>query len=160
MILGIDPGYDITGFAVLDKGRRNRLIDCGVIRTEKGLAFFDRLVILRKELLDLIKGHRITDCAIERVYFSINKKSAIEVAGARGVTLEAIRSMGIAIYEYSPNQVKKAITGNGRADKRDMQVMVQTLLELKEAIKQDDACDAAAIAICHTQAQRAIKYQD
>lgn len=157
MILGIDPGYDITGFAILKPGKQNNLIDCGVIRTEKALDFFDRLVILRRELLSIIKEHAITDCSIEEIYFSINKKTALKVAAARGVIAEAIRARGIVIEEYSPNQIKKAITGNGQAGKKEVQMMVQKLLGLKQAIKQDDACDAAAIAICHTQSNPLIK---
>lgn len=152
MVIGIDPGYDLIGFAVLDPSKQNQLVDCGVIHTDKKLDFFDRIVIIRKELLLILKEYAISDCSLEKVYFSINRKTAIKVVGARGVIAEAIRSQGIAIYEYSPNQIKKAITGNGHADKRDVQVMVQKLLGLKQAIEQDDACDAAAIAICHTYA--------
>ncbi len=158
MVLGIDPGYNIVGFAILEEKRGYHLRNCGVIRTDKSLSIFDRLVIIRKELLDLIGEYEIKHCAIERIYFSINKKSAIDVAQSRGVIIEAVRSKGISIYEYSPNQIKKAITGNGKADKQAIQTMVQKLLGLKEKIKQDDACDAVATAICHTQSYHLIKH--
>ena len=152
MILGIDPGYDITGFALLNASSPYQLIDCGVIRTDKSLSFVERLVVLRQELLNLIEETKITDCGIEKVFFSVNKKSAIQVAQARGVVLEALTSLSIPIHEYTPSQIKKAITGSGRSDKKSIQLMVKKLLNLKTIIKQDDACDAAAIAICHAHA--------
>ena len=158
MVLGIDPGYDIVGFAILEEKKGYHLKDCGIIRTDRNSSFFDRLVIVRKELLNLINDYKIKHCAIERIFFSINKKTAVDVAQARGVILEVVRSKGIDIYEYSPNQIKKAITGNGKANKRVVGEMVQKLLKLKEKIKQDDACDAVAAAICHTQSYHLMKY--
>ena len=149
MILGIDPGYSITGFSVISDKQPSRILDCGVIRTTPDLLFSARLATLQIELESILDRFKPLACSIEKVFFSVNKKSAMEVAQARGVVVATVARRSIPIYEYSPSQIKKAVTGSGRANKEDIAFMIKKLFSLKEVIAQDDACDAVAIAFCH-----------
>ena len=149
MILGIDPGYGITGFAVIESEGQNTLIDHGTITTAANSYFYERLSEIKLGITELIKTYPITHCAIEKVYFNSNQKTATDVAQARGVIIESIYSNGVPITEYSPPQIKKAVTGTGNATKKDMQFMIQKLFNLLEPVKQDDACDAIGAAFCH-----------
>ena len=149
MILGIDPGIATTGFSVITDEGSNRLLDCGVIRTKKEEGLAERLHILRKEILEILRIHSLRACSVERIYFSINKKTAIDVAQARGVIMEAVHDSAVPIFEYSPPQVKKAVTGNGRASKNDVRFMIRLLFRHHSGILQDDSADAIAIALCH-----------
>lgn len=149
-ILGIDPGYAILGFGILDmKGNQFSVVDYGVITTEAGMEMPARLEIIYKELIQLIERHKPQAVAMEELFFNKNAKTAILVAQARGVAIVACMNAGLDFYEYTPLQIKQALTGYGRADKNQMQQMVKILLHLEEIPKPDDAADALAVAVCH-----------
>lgn len=151
-ILGIDPGTALCGWGIIEKEKRSghlRLAGCGCVVTKKGLPLEDRLFKIYHELLKVIKKYKPEVLVCEEIFFFKNLKTAISVAQARGVILLAARSAKIGVAEYTPLQVKQAITGFGRAEKPQMQKMVQTILRLQEIPKSDDMADALAIAICH-----------
>jgi len=152
VVIGIDPGYAIVGYGVIEVVRGNIVpIACGVIETPKEESIPVRLAMLDEKLSLLIKKYSPNAIAVEELFFNTNTTTAIKVAQARGVILlNAIKQCG-ELYEYTPLQVKQALTGNGRADKHQMQYMVRALLGLSETPKPDDAADALAIAICHAQ---------
>lgn len=154
MIIGIDPGFATIGYAFLASGNTPRVIDLGTITTDKKNNFFARLVEIEKNLeilLDLHQPKNGENCyaAVEKIFFMKNKKTAIEVAHARGVICKSLYQAGIEIHEYSPNEIKKAITGRGQATKEEIQAMVVKILNLKNPITQDDTADALAMSICH-----------
>ncbi len=149
-ILGIDPGYAIVGYGVLEfYNTRFKVINYGAITTESDTPFDKRLAEIYDDMcrvLDMFKP----DCMIiEKLYFNTNITTGIDVAQARGVTMLAAVQRGVPIYEYTPLQVKVAVTGYGRAEKQQMQEMTKNILHLKEVPKPDDTADALAIAICH-----------
>lgn len=149
-ILGIDPGYAIVGYGVLEyDNMRFKVVNYGAITTEPETPFDKRLAEIYDDMcrvLDMFKP----DCmSIEKLYFNTNITTGIDVAQARGVTMLAAVQRGVPIYEYTPLQVKVAVTGYGRAEKHQMQEMTKTILHLKEVPKPDDTADALAIAICH-----------
>lgn len=147
-ILGIDPGTATTGFGVIDvEGQNLRFVDGGVITTSPDLAMPERLVIIHDELGQLIAEHRPEIVAVELLFFATNVTTAISVGQARGVVLLAVAEAGLLVGEFTPLQVKQALTGYGRATKSQIQSMVQQLLGLAELPKPDDAADALAIAI-------------
>jgi len=150
-ILGIDPGTGIVGFGVVDvqSGGRYTLIDAGVIRTPVKEALPDVLDTIFKELTEIIKHNQPDQISVEKLFFSQNVKTAISVSHARGVILLAAKQAGLEIGEYTPQQIKQALTGYGKAKKDQVQTMVQTILQLDTPIKQDDCADAIAAAICH-----------
>jgi len=150
IIFGIDPGTAITGFGVLNKQGKNKLeiIDYGCIKTSNDFSTAERLKILEKELSLIIKKHKPEVVAIEDIFFFKNLKTAIKVSQARGVILLTAAKTKCKIYEYTPLQVKQAVTCYGRADKKQVQEMVKTILNLKQIPKPDDAADALATAIC------------
>jgi len=152
IVLGIDPGYAIVGYGVIEVVGSNIIpIVCGVIETPTSESIPVRLAMLDEKLSVLIKKYLPDAIAVEELFFNTNTTTAIKVAQARGVILlNAIKQCG-ELYEYTPLQVKMALTGNGRADKHQMQYMVKALLGLDEAPKPDDAADALAVAICHAQ---------
>lgn len=153
IILGIDPGTAITGFGVIDcHNGQSELVDAGVIRTPTKQALQLRLQTIFAELSDLIKQHKPEHAAIEQLYFAKNVTTAISVSHARGVALLALANAGLEAVDYTPLQVKQALTGYGRAEKNQIQEMVKTILKLKSVPKPDDAADALAIAICHAAA--------
>ena len=150
-ILGIDPGFATAGYGVIEKDGRGGLtaIDYGAIITPPSENAAVRLAMLAESLEKLIRKHTPDAVAVEELFFSSNAKTAIKVAQARGVILLcAIRECG-NIFEYTPLQIKQALTGNGRAEKQQIQYMVRVILKLKEVPKPDDAADALAAAICH-----------
>ncbi|HZK41740.1 MAG TPA: crossover junction endodeoxyribonuclease RuvC [Clostridia bacterium] len=150
IILGIDPGYAITGFGVIAyEDKRLRPLDYGVIKTEAGMAFPDRLLAIDQALTDLSERYQPHCFAIEELFFSRNTTTAMGAAQARGVAVVSAARAGVPVYEYTPVQVKLAVTGYGRAEKRQVQEMVRLLLKLKALPKPDDAADALAVAICH-----------
>lgn len=152
IILGIDPGTATTGFGVIEhSGNRIRHIENGIIKTLPKDSQSDRLLIIKKAFVKLINKHKPDQLAIEKLFFSKNASSARYVYQALGVILMCAADKKIPITEYAPNEVKSAITGFGKADKKQMQEMVKTLLNLKEIPKPDDAADGLAIAICHSQ---------
>jgi crossover junction endodeoxyribonuclease RuvC len=151
LALGIDPGTETTGYALVEENDQGDInaIDFGVIKTSRQLPDEKRLQIIYNELTRIISLHRPVTGAVEKLFFQKNVTNAMTVGQARGVILLAMANAGIEIGEYSPQQVKQAVTGYGAADKRQVQIMVQTMLSLTEIPKPDDAADALAVAICH-----------
>ncbi len=150
IVLGIDPGYAITGFSVLQyENHRFKPLDFGVITTTAKSYFPERLRCIKKELEALIEHYKPDVVAIEELFFSRNTTTAIGTAQARGVCVVTCAEHFIPVFEYTPMQVKVAVTGYGKADKKQVQEMVKVLLNLKAVPKPDDVADAVAVAICH-----------
>ncbi len=150
IILGIDPGYAIVGYGVLDyDGNKFKVIEYGAITTDASMDMFDRLKSIYDDLTTVIHRVKPDFMAIEELFFNSNQKTAINVAQARGVLLLAAMNNGVQIAEYTPLQVKQAVAGYGRADKNQVQQMIKLLLNLESVPKPDDTADAVAIAICH-----------
>ena len=151
-ILGIDPGYAIVGCGVVEyDGSRFTTLDYGAITTEAGTEFTGRLAAIYDGVCQLLEMYHPQVMAIEKLYFNTNQKTAIDVAQARGVILLAAKQSGVELYEYTPLQVKSAVTGYGKAEKPQVMEMTRRLLRLAEVPKPDDTADALAIAICHGQ---------
>lgn len=150
VILGIDPGFAIVGFGVLQsEGGKQGLLSCGAITTPAGLSLPTRLLQIENDMAELLEAFHPDAMAIEELFFTNNITTGIGVAQARGVILTAAERAGVPIYEYSPSEVKLAVTGYGKAEKRQVMDMVKRLLSLKSVPKPDDAADAVAIALCH-----------
>ena len=150
IILGIDPGYAIVGFGVISyNGSRFKVLEYGAITTDKNTPFPERLNEIYDGMNYLLDKYQPASISIEKLYFNTNTTTAISVAQARGVCVLAGVEHGVEIAEYTPLQVKMAVTGYGRAEKHQIMEMTKTLLSLKEIPKPDDAADALAIAICH-----------
>ena len=149
-ILGIDPGYAIVGFGVLDyDGIRFTPVEYGAVLTEAGTPFPERLKAIHEDV-EYIFSKYAPDCmAVERLYFTTNQKTAIDVAQARGITVLSAAKRGIPVSEYTPLQVKQSVVGYGKAEKKQVMEMTRQLLGLAQVPKPDDAADALAIAICH-----------
>ncbi len=147
-ILGIDPGFATLGWAVVD--RSLRVIECGVIETEPGRAIDERLLEIHSQIAGIINKHKPDCVAIERLFFAKNTKTALDVSKCIGVILLTTRLAGLSYNEYTPLQVKTALTGYGRATKDQIQKMVVRLYRLKEIPRPDDVADALAIAACHS----------
>ena len=150
-ILGIDPGLATMGYGVIEAVHGNfSVVDYGVVTTPKECTLPERLVQLEDGVKELIATFKPQNIAIEELFFSKNITTGIPVAEARGVILlTAVKTLGDEVYEYTPNQIKQAITGYGGADKVQMMHMVQALLRLKSIPRPDDAADALAVALCH-----------
>ncbi len=149
-ILGIDPGVATVGFGVIDTERgKQRFVSCGVITTPAGTPLSSRLDRIYADLGELITTFNPDAAAVEELFFNTNITTGISVAEGRGVILLACFHAGVPIYEYTPLQVKQAVVGYGRAEKRQVIDMVRRILNLKSAPKPDDAADAVAIALCH-----------
>ena len=148
IILGIDPGTAATGYGVIKKDNNLEIIDYGCIETTTDYSTAERLNILDKELSKIIKKYQPETIAIEDIFFFKNIKTAIKVSQARGVILARAAKTKMQIIEYTPLQIKQAVTSYGRADKNQVQQMVKLLLNLKQIPKPDDAADALAAAIC------------
>lgn len=151
-ILGIDPGTGILGFGIIDINSKGKsvLVDAGVIRTPVKQADSDRLATIYDELHELIVELKPDTMSVEKLFFAQNVTTAMSVAQARGVVLLCGKQHGLDLYEYTPLQIKQAVTGYGRADKKQIQEMVRVILGLKEVPKPDDCADALAAAICHS----------
>ena len=151
-ILGIDPGYATVGWGVIksEKGKQS-MVGYGAIVTPKTQPMPERLLYIGGELKKLIEEHKPDAVAVEELFFHTNQKTAITVAQARGVIIYVAESLGAKLYEYTPLQIKQALTGYGRADKQQMQYMVKLLLRLTDIPKPDDAADALAVALTHAQ---------
>jgi len=151
-ILAIDPGTATTGFAILESDKKSiRLLDCGCIITKPKQPLSRRLVIIAKDLRRLVSRYHPQELAVEQLFFAKNAKTALSVGQARGVVLLIGAENQLKISEYTPLQVKQALTGYGQADKKQIQNMVKTILDLATIPKPDDAADAAAIGLCHLQ---------
>ncbi len=148
MIIGIDPGLAKTGFGIIDDADGIRCVRYGVITTPSDARLQIRVQTIFREMQEILDVHEPDELSIERLFFSRNVSSAIEVSHARGVVLLAAAEYGIEVFEYTPNQIKQAVTGSGRADKKQMQKMVGMLLGIDEKMPAD-AADALAAAICH-----------
>lgn len=158
-VLGIDPGYAIVGYGVLDsKGHDIRPVAFGAVTTEAHTDFSQRLAEVYDDMCQLFKTYKPDSMAIETLFFSSNKTTAVAVAEARGVILLAAQQAGVPRYEYSPLQVKQAVAGYGKATKKQVQEMTRRLLRLKTAPKPDDAADALAVALCHTHSARSLQF--
>ncbi|HUQ94109.1 MAG TPA: crossover junction endodeoxyribonuclease RuvC [Bryobacteraceae bacterium] len=149
-VLGIDCGTECTGYGVIDTdGRDHHLVASGVIRTSPREPLKFRLLRIGEGLRDIIREHCPDEAAVEGVFHALNVKSALTLAHARGVALYAVAEAGIELGEYSPLEVKNSVVGYGRAEKQQVQFMVQSLLRLPEKLASADASDAVAVAICH-----------
>ena len=154
-ILGVDPGYAIVGFGVLDyDGVRFTPIEYGAILTEAHTPFPDRLKAIHTDMEFIFEKYAPECMAIEKLYFTSNQKTGIDVAQARGVTVLSAAERSIPIFEYTPLQVKSAVVGYGKAEKKQVMEMTRQLLNLAQIPKPDDAADALAIAICHGHSTR------
>ena len=159
-ILGIDPGYGITGFAVVEANRGSaRLESCGAITTPAGMDFSARLEIIYEDMRQLLQKAKPEAVAIEELFFGQNVTTGIGVAQSRGVILLAIRQAGVPVYSYKPMQVKQAVVGYGNATKHQVQDMTKRLLGLQQLPKPDDAADAIAIALCHARSSTSLLSQ-
>lgn len=155
MILGIDPGMHETGWAVLDGAPASpRLVASGVIRTLPGRPLGDRLKEIHAELATVLSAHPVKECAVEEMFFTTIAHTVRATLQARGVALLAVAQAGHAVHEYNPKTVKLSLTGSGRAEKAQMQTVVQKALGLKDKLRPNDVADAAAIALCHLRAGR------
>ena len=153
IVLGIDPGYALMGWGVVEaEGSRMRLVNYGCIETKAGVPMYHRLRTLQLGIRDLVTAYRPDEIAFEELFFSHNVTTALMVGAARGAAIIAAAEYTENLYEYTPMQIKQAITGSGRADKKQIQQMVKLLLNLDEIPRPDDAADAIACAITHCQA--------
>ncbi|MGN0660085.1 MAG: crossover junction endodeoxyribonuclease RuvC [Oscillospiraceae bacterium] len=160
-ILGIDPGYAITGYGCVDyNGYKFTPVRVGAITTKAHTDFSSRLLTIYNDLNELITLLSPQEIAIERLYFTTNQKTAIDVAQARGVVVLCATQHGIPVYEYTPLQVKQSVVGYGKAEKKQVMEMTKNILNLKETAKPDDAADALAIAICHGHSRSVCAYGD
>jgi crossover junction endodeoxyribonuclease RuvC len=149
-VLGIDCGTEKTGFGVIESdGVRHRMIAAGVVRTNPKEPLTLRVLQIARGLRSIIDEHRPEAAAVEDIFHAVNTKSALKLAHARGVALLTVAEAGIPLGEYSPLEVKTSVVGYGRAEKHQVQLMVQSLLGLESIMESEDASDAVAVAICH-----------
>ena len=154
-IIGIDPGTGILGFGVIDVAKaKTSMVDAGVIRTKAHQPLDERLAEIYTSLCEIIAENKPKIMVVERLFFAQNVTTAISVSHARGVAMLAGKLAGLEIVEYTPLQIKQALTGYGRADKKQMQEMVRVLLGLKDVPQPDDCADALAAALMHATALR------
>lgn len=154
-ILGIDPGFAITGYSVIDyEGNKFKLITSGAIETKAGVSFPLRLSKIFDDMQMLVNEYKPDAISVEELFFNNNIKTGINVAQARGIVLLVGCKAGIPTYEYTPLQVKQAVVGYGRAEKKQVQKMVQSILRVEKVPKLDDITDSMAIAICHAHSAR------
>jgi crossover junction endodeoxyribonuclease RuvC len=153
-IIGIDPGTALLGFGVIDTPDEPVLVDFGVVETTADITMENRLLGLHEAVQELLESYRPDVMAIEQLFFARNVTTAITVGQARGVALLAAAQAGVPVVEYTPSQIKHAIAGYGKAGKQQMQEMVRILLGLEYPPHPDDAADALAVAICHSQRRK------
>ena len=150
-ILGIDPGMAIVGYSLIDfDGRTCKLVSSGSIQTKKGERESFRLLEIYNDMCTVVETLKPDVTAIEKLFFVHNQTTVMPVAHARGVILTVLEKFNIPIYEYTPMEVKKVLTGFGRADKKEVEQMVKIALNIDTLPKLDDTVDSIAIAICHT----------
>ena len=153
VVLGIDPGIATVGFGALEaRGGQCRVIRYGVISTPAGLPLSSRLAMIYRAMEELIHTFQPDEMAVEELFFNTNLTTGISVAHGRGVILLAAELLGVPVFEYTPMQVKLAVTGYGKADKKQVMEMIRRLLKLPQLPRPDDAADALAIAFCHSRA--------
>ena len=159
-ILGIDPGYATTGFGILEAGRGSvQLLNYGTITTPTTLTFPERLVVLYDDMVQLIETVKPDAVAVEELFWGHNVTTGIGVSHGRGVILLAICKSGAPLFEYTPNQVKQAVVGYGKAEKHQVMDMTRRLLHLEKLPRPDDAADAIAIALCHARSATSLLNQ-
>lgn len=155
IILGIDPGFAITGYGIVKyTGNKFSLIDYGAVTTAAKEPLPERLLKLNESLTEILQKNAPDAVAVEELFFNKNIKTALNVGHGRGVALFTAAKAGIEVFEYTPLQVKQSVAGYGRADKQQIQQMVKVMLNLREIPKPDDAADALAVAICHGNSYR------
>ncbi len=153
IILGIDPGYAIVGYGIIDyKNNHFNVIDFGAILTEAKTPFNIRLETIYDRLTEIIEKYQPEAMAIEKLFYNSNAKTVIDVSQARGVIMLAAQKNRVSTYEYTPLQVKQSVVGYGRAEKKQVQEMTRRILALDKVPKPDDTADALAMAICHAHA--------
>lgn len=156
-ILGIDPGYGITGFGLVEAQRGSyQLLNCGAITTPPNTDFSWRLSVIYNDMVQLLQVAQPEAVSIEELFFGHNVTTGIGVAQSRGVILLAIQQAGIPVFQYKPMQVKQAVVGYGNASKHQVQDMTRRLLRLSAMPKPDDAADAIAIALCHARSSTSL----
>ena len=156
-ILGIDPGYGITGFGLIEAERGQfRLRNCGAITTPPNTDFSWRLGVIYNDMVELLRVSQPEAVAIEELFFGQNVTTGIGVAQSRGVILLAIQQAGLPVFQYKPMQVKQSVVGYGNATKHQVQDMTRRLLNLSAMPKPDDAADAIAIALCHARSNTSL----
>lgn len=150
IVLGIDPGYAIVGYGVVEYNNNHfRAIEYGAVTTEAHTPFNERIEKIYDGVSTLIAKYSPAALAVEKLFFNTNQKTAIDVAQARGAIVLAAQKAGVKIFEYTPLQVKQSVVGYGRAEKKQVQEMTRLMLNLDKIPKPDDAADALAMAICH-----------
>lgn len=150
IVLGFDPGYAIIGYGAIEHSKnKSKLITYGVIRTDAGKKMYERLNEIYLDTRTIIEKIRPDTVCLEELFFNTNQKTGINVAHARGVLMLACAQAGLEPYEYTPLQVKQAVVGYGRAEKKQVMEMTRLMLNLDKIPRPDDAADALAIAICH-----------
>lgn len=150
-ILGIDPGMAIVGYSVIDfDGENIELLTSGSIQTDKNLPGAQRLLEIFKDITTIAEKHKPDIASVEKLFFFKNQKTVMPVAEARGVIMMALANLGIETVEYTPMEVKSVVTGFGRADKKEVELMVKHILQKDKLPKLDDTIDSIAIAICHS----------
>ena len=153
VILGIDPGVATIGFGLIRAERgRNTLLQYGVITTPPGIPLSERLLQISRDMEQLLETFKPDEIAVEELFFTKNITTGIAVAHGRGVILLAAEKAGIPVFEYTPMQVKQGVVGYGKAEKKQVMLMTQRLLNMTDIPRPDDAADALAIAICHSRA--------
>ncbi len=149
-ILGIDPGYAIVGYGVIDyENNRFSVVEYGAITTPAGMDFSRRLEIIYEQMTSILERTKPNALSIEKLFYNTNAKTVIDVAQARGVILLSAQKIGVEAFEYTPLQVKQSVVGYGRAEKKQVQEMTRLILKLDSVPKPDDTADALALAICH-----------
>ncbi len=157
-VFGIDPGSERTGYGCVDSdGSRHRLVACGAIVTSPRLGFPAQLLRIHQQLAALLAEHRPECVAVESVFYAANVRSALKLGHARGVAMLAAAQQGVPIAEYTPAEIKRAVVGDGRAEKHQVQEMVRLLLGLRAVPEPNDAADALAVAICHLHSVPAVR---
>lgn len=157
-ILGIDPGYAIVGYGILEyDGYKFKPVAFGAITTEAGAKFNLRLSDIYSDMQTVLTKYHPDAMSIEKLFFNTNQKTGIDVAQARGVIILAATQCGVPVYEYTPLQVKQSVVGYGRAEKKQVMEMTRSILGLAKVPKPDDTADALALAICHGHCSSAIR---
>ena len=153
-IFGIDPGSDRTGYGCVETdGSRHRIVVCGAITTPALAAFPDKLLLIHSRLAEILRECRPQAVAIENLFHAVNVRSALKLGHARGVAMLAAVESGVAVFEYTPAEIKRAVVGYGRAEKAQVQHMIKLILGLVAVPSPHDAADALAVAICHLHSQ-------
>lgn len=159
-VLGIDPGYAIVGYGVVDyDGSHFKTVSHGAITTKAKTYFPSRLEVIFDRMEEIITEFKPDALSIEKLFFNTNTTTAIDVAEARGVILLSAQKNGLPVYEYTPLQVKQSVTGYGRAEKQQIMEMTRMLLNLKTVPKPDDTADALAMAICHAHTANSLAFK-